>query len=74
MTHSGMAAVGQWGLGWSERMCMCMRAFGVGGGVGVHANRVLFASPERPREARSYLARASAAVSHNLHAPLPGGG
>lgn len=43
-----------------------------GGGGLIRANRVLFASPERHREARSYLARASAAVSHTLHAPLPG--
>lgn len=43
------------------------------GGVLLDASRVLFASPDRPGEARSYLARALAAVSHTLHAPLPGG-
>lgn len=45
----------------------------MGGEALLHANRVLFASPERPGEARSYLARALAAVSHTLHAPLPVG-
>lgn len=32
---------------------------------------LLFASAERPGEARSYLARASAALSHELHARPP---
>lgn len=49
-------------------VCLCVQ-----GGL-LRANRVLFASQERPKEVRSYLARASAAVSHHLHAPLPGRG
>lgn len=55
--------MGQWRLGWSNT---CLH-------VGTSMCQW---SPvcRRSRGARSYLARASATVSHNLDGPLPGGG
>lgn len=52
-----------------EDVCLCVSVWGGWGAAACQKGPVCV-----PREARSYLARASATVSHTLYAPLPGGG